>query len=111
MTKGHAVKLAKLIYGNPDWIKSDVEFRYQPYVPIDYSTDVYEDFPECVFIKFKALTFGDRVDDIRIIIYANLNISVCITKKEHPYLDTLTVANQYETFKLLHSWGFIPKVR
>lgn len=106
MTPEQAIIIAKLAYGQADWIKSEFEITYHPYEPEDRPNDVYEDSPEFMTIKFKAITFGTTVDDIRLQMISNFNLSMNIMRPTPASWIQLGISNQFLIFKQLQEWGF-----
>jgi len=66
LTKEQAIEIAKLVYGFPDYIKSDFEVKYQP-----YDETMYEDAREVIKIFFDAIVCGDTVKKIMVEICPN----------------------------------------
>lgn len=107
ITRKQAIEIAKLAYGNiPDGIQSDFEFKYSPGQVMDHTKGIYEDSPEAIHVFFDAFTFGTRIENIRLIIFKDLNCSLNILRLKDKPLDiiTINVSNQYEIQKKLREW-------
>ena len=70
LTKDQVIEITRLVYPFDDWMKSEIEVRYQP-----YDETWFEDAQEYWFAKFQAITFADKVDTYRLWIYPNLNLA------------------------------------
>jgi len=90
LTKEQVIEIAKLVYPFNDWIKSDIEVKYQPY------DKTWLDPQEYWFVKFDGITFGDKVDTYRLWIYPTLNLEFDAIRK-HP--DTFTEANKMKVIE------------
>lgn len=108
LTAEQTFELAKLAYGFPEWITSELEFLYQPY---DETWD--RDAREFVRVKFEGIVFGDKTFPIVFEIGATLSCELAFVKYNEKtgvnYQDRLPIRNQYKIFKKLIDWGFVPK--
>ena len=99
LTKEQAIEIAKLVYGFPDYIKSDFEVKYQP-----YDVTMYEDAREVMSIFFDAITFGDNVDKIMIEICPSLN---CWAYYCRDMAYSLPTRNQKLTQEKFKEWNLL----
>jgi len=115
ITREQAIILAKLAYsdqikipaGTEDWIQSDFnnvddfKFAYHPYDHKDYG-----DAQEVIRISFRAFTFGNKIDDIRMSIHPNLNCNISFGYSGGQ--SSLGSSNQYYIIEKLNEWGIAP---
>jgi hypothetical protein len=110
LTKEQAIEIAKLIYPFPDWIKSDFNFFYHPYKAPDNWDN--EGITEEVLVTFKGFTTGEKIEDIHLNIYTNLDCVLgCFELKNSKYWShkySLMVRNQHAVQKKFIDWGFEP---
>lgn len=105
LTSEEVIEIAKLTYGFPDWIKSDFELQYSPHKERDeFNLEEFEN----VVCKFKAYTFGETIDTIRVTIYSNLDVTIGYLRPNTGE-DSLPVRNQYKVQKLLMESQITPK--
>lgn len=109
LSKEQAIEIAKLAYRKCEWIQSEFDFKYIPYEASDVSKQIYEDTPEMVQVFFNAFTFGEKIEKIRVIIYANLDISLNIIRNNPFNLITIEISNQYKIVERFINWGVEPK--
>jgi len=69
LTKEQVIEIAKLAFGYPEWIVSDFDVYYQPYV-----WEHYEDAREYWMVKFEGYYMGDTTAHYRIEITPELNV-------------------------------------
>lgn len=69
LTREQVIEIAKLAFGQPDWIKSDFETKHQPYIE-----EWYDDAREYYSIKFEAYFIGDKTAIYRVEISPNLDV-------------------------------------
>jgi len=98
LTKEQAIEIAKLAFGHDDWITSEIEAKYQPYIP-----EWYEDAQEAFIVKFEGYFAGTNTKKYVTWIYPNLN--VCQYYLDG-HLKTLGVSNQRIIQKKFTEYGF-----
>jgi hypothetical protein len=74
ITKKQAIEIANLI--NPSnridkEVEQDYKFKYQPYAPRSIQNSEGDD--ELIHLYWKAITFGDIIDTVRLTIHSNLD--------------------------------------
>ena len=105
ITREQAVIIAKLAYIAESITSSDEEFHFQ-YCPYNKG-----DAAEYIFVKFYAITFGNRVDMIRFWIHPNLNCDIDYyrdNKDGSSSMDRLPLRNQWEIFQKFQEWDIVP---
>lgn len=110
ITKEQAIEIAKLIYpfsnelpGTKETgIKSDFEFKYQP-----YDATWYEDAREFIRVSFKGITFGETVDNLIMEINKNLDCHLYYSRKDG--LHSIGCTNQYAIQKKFIEWEIEPE--
>lgn len=116
LTKDHILEIVNLVYPYPDWIKSEIDIKYQP-----YDSSWLDDAQEYWFAKFDGITFGDKIDTYRLYIYPNLNLSLDVirdnpdnfTEKDktnlisgkYVLLGSFPIRNQHKIHKKFIEWG------
>ena len=74
ITKEQAIEIAKLIHKQNEielTMEMNWDFKYQPLSPRNLENSEGDD--ELVYLYFKANTFGNTIDKVRLTIYANLD--------------------------------------
>jgi hypothetical protein len=69
LTKDQLAEIAKLAFGHPEWIVSDLTFFYQPYIK-----EHYEDAREYQMVEFEGYYMGNTTAHYRIEITPELNV-------------------------------------
>ena len=69
LSKEQIIEIVNLVYPFKDYIKSEIDVKYQP-----YDESLLDDAQEYWFAKFDGITFADKVDTYRLWIYPTLNL-------------------------------------
>ena len=101
LTPEQAIEIAKLVYGYPNWIKSDFAVVYQP-----YDETWFADAREYLRVNFEAIVFGDKIDRIILEIDTELN---CWLYYSRDMMYDLPTRNQYHIQKKFMEWNIFPK--
>lgn len=106
ITPDQAFEIAKMVYGFPEWIKSDFKFEYQP-----YDESMYEDAAELVRVCFDAIVFADKTEKITLIIDVQLNCWLHFVRNKGGNIvaESLPSRNQHAVQKKFIEWGFEPE--
>ncbi len=98
LTNEQSIEIAKLVFGKPDWIKSDFDVKYQP-----YDANMYEDAREVVSVFFNAFTFGETIDKIMAEINPSLDCFVFYCRPDGAH--SLPTRNQKSIQEKFREWG------
>jgi len=119
LTQEQVTEIAKLVYPFADWMKIEIEVKYQP-----YDKSWLYGAQEYWIIKFDAITFADKVDTYRLWIYPNLNLELDairtkienMTEKQKGeiksgivFLGAFPIRNQYLIQKKFMEWNIEPE--
>ncbi len=100
-------EISKLTYGGitEDWIKSDFELKYQPYIK-----EHYEDAREYISSKFEAAYMGSVNANYEVTIESNFIVNVAYRNEKHgrgiigisnqPLIQTLLIAAGYNIYNI-----------
>lgn len=102
ITQEQAIEITKLVFGYPEWITSDFEFKYQPYIE-----EWYEDAREYVRVKFVGYFAGDNTAEYKVEINTNLDANIWYSYKDE-LNKILPTRNQNQIQNLFNQWGFKP---
>lgn len=89
LTKDQGIEIAKLAFGQPDWIKSDFDFQYQPYIE-----EHYEDAREYVSIIFEAYFVGELTTKYKIEISPKFDVWLWYLDIKSEVYHPLGIVNQ-----------------
>lgn len=104
LTIEQVIEIAKLAFGHPDWIKSEITVQYQPYVE-----EHYEDAREYFKATFTAYFAGETTTEYRVEITPDLNVILWYVKSDMTHariLSALHTLNQREIQKKFTEYGF-----
>lgn len=99
LTKEQAIEIVKLAFYDPNWIKTDFDFLYQPYIP-----EHYEDAREYIFLTFEAYFVGDKTTKYKVEISPELN--VWMWHLENDTYHTMGIHNQRLIQQKFTEFGF-----
>ena len=99
LTKEQAIEIAKLSFYDPNWIKSDFDVNYWPYIP-----EHYGDAREYVSVAFEAYFIGDKTTKYKVEISPELNVWVWYLQEKS--LHMIGVHNQRKIQKKFTEFGF-----
>lgn len=91
-------KIGKLAFGHDDWITSDINISYYPYIK-----EHYEDADEFWMISFTGYFAGNHKADYIVRIYPNLNVCIWYTYKDEKN-QVLHLSNQNEIQNILNEY-------
>jgi len=69
LTREEVIEIVKLAFGEPDWITSEIDVSYQPYIE-----QHYEDAREYQLAKFTAYFAGNKTTQYRVEISSTLDV-------------------------------------
>lgn len=101
LTEEQAIEIAKLIYPYFGEMETEYEFQYQQYDP-----SWFEDARECARVKFKGITFGNKVDKLMMEIDKNLSCWFYYCREDGVH--DLPTHNQCAIQRKFIEWGFEP---
>lgn len=109
LTKEQVIELSKLIHPYPSDIEKEIKqeyiFKYQSEMPSNM--DNSEGEVERVELYWKANTFADTIDKVRLTIYANLDCYWSYLRSNGAH--SLPTNNQHKIQKKFIQWKLKPK--